>query len=177
MQIPTTVAAGDSRPIHYRMFTRLTPAQCQYYAGHFRGEDFRCLKFHEVGVPGDPRVGSPAIQVTGLMKELLLRLQAGLVKIDSLNSRADQLPSAVRLACHFLELILRIHPYVNGNGHMARFAVWALLGRYGYWPNPNRWPIEPRPAEPYTLYIIEFRNGNKAPLEYFMLDMLIQGGA
>lgn len=173
MKIPTLEAAGDSRSIHRRLFVRLTPERCEYYAGHFRGESFRCLRYHEVKVPNDPRVGSPAMQVPGLMKQLVIRLQTGLAKIDSLTEKVDQLPSVVRLACHFLELTLRIHPYVNGNGHMARFAVWALLGRYGFWPNPNRWPIEPRPAEPYISLIIDFRNGNQAPLEHFMLDMLV----
>jgi hypothetical protein len=108
------------------------------------------------------------------MHQLILRLRQGLSKIDSLNARKDRLAAAVRLSCHCLELVGRIHPYANGNGHMARFASWAIVGRYGFWPNPNRWPVEPRPCEPYVELIKQFRDGNRAPLEHFMLNMLIQ---
>jgi len=174
-RIATFEAAGDSRPIHRRFFIRLVPENHSYYAGHFRGEDFRCLRYYEVAVRDDSRVGIPASRVSDAMRQLFLRLREGLCKIDLLTARMDRLVAAARLACHFLELIGRIHPYANGNGHMARFASWAIVGRFGFWPNPNRWPVEPRPCEPYVELIKEFRNGNHAPLEHFMLDMLIQG--
>jgi Fic family protein len=72
------------------------------------------------------------------------------------------------LACRVFEVFLRIHPYANGNGHAARFLIWCLLSRYGYWP--KGWPIEPRPPDPpYTHLISEYRNGNWEPLEEFVL--------
>jgi fido (protein-threonine AMPylation protein) len=39
---------------------------------------------------------------------------------------------AVQTACILFELFLRIHPYANGNGHMARAIIIALLARYNY---------------------------------------------
>jgi len=32
--------AADTREIHRRLFQALTPPECAYYAGHYRGEDF-----------------------------------------------------------------------------------------------------------------------------------------
>jgi len=44
-----------------------------------------------------------------------------------------------------------------------RFLVWAILGRYGYWP--NRWPIGPCPSHPeYAPLIVRYRNGDRNAL-------------
>jgi len=55
--------------------------------------------------------------------------------------REQKLAYAVIFACSIFVTFLQIHPYANGNGHAARLVVWAILGRYGYWP--KSWPIEP----------------------------------
>jgi Fic family protein len=77
----------------------------------------------------------------------------------------------VVVACMVFELFLRIHPYANGNGHAARFCTWAILGAFGYWP--ERWPIEPRPPDPpYTQLLVDYRNGNRVPLERYLLSCI-----
>lgn len=168
--------ARDSRPVHDRLFAGLTPLNCHYYAGHYRGETFRCLQHYVVGVPNDPRVGLPAEKVLHAMAAIARDIGSALEALDAhhLDQRlphGERLYAAVKVACAILELILRVHPYANGNGHAARFIVWAVLGRYGYWPRD--WPIEPRPPDPpYTDLIVQYRNGNPAPLEEFMLKRL-----
>jgi hypothetical protein len=43
------IALGrDGRPVHGQYFAGLTPPGCAYYAGHYRGEDFTCLKDYRV---------------------------------------------------------------------------------------------------------------------------------
>jgi hypothetical protein len=55
---------------------------------------------------------------------------------------------------------------------MARLIVWAVLGRFGRWP--ERWTVEPRPPNPpYLSLITEYRNGNHQPLEEFMIRMVL----
>src|SRR5664280_1775386 len=49
--------AQDGRPVHQQYFAGLTPAGCDYYAGHYRGENFTCLRDYAVGIAGDPMVG------------------------------------------------------------------------------------------------------------------------
>lgn len=170
--------AADSRPAHGELFKQLAPSGYQYYAGHYRGEPFRYLKEYAVTIPSDPRVGLAPAGVPTAMGLLAREILAGLAALDSVHARPrSHVPSVEKLyytvvfACRVLEVLLRFHPYANGNGHAARFVVWAILGRYGYWP--KRWPIDPRPPDPpYTSLIVEYRNGNHEPLERFMLASL-----
>jgi fido (protein-threonine AMPylation protein) len=164
--------AGDARIVHRRLFQHLTPLSCDYFAGHYRGEDFRCLRECPAVITSDPRVGAPFAMVNGLMADLIARMSVALDKIDRLTDPSERLLGAVRLASYFLEYFLRVHPYANGNGHIARFGVWAILGRYGHWP--EQWPVDPRPPDPpYVELIVRYRNGEQAPLEVFLLSMLI----
>lgn len=171
--------ASNTKNIHYRMFHKLVPSECPYYAGHYRGEDFRCLKYYRVGVRGDRRVGFEPHQVFGYMSELSNIIRESVAGIDQgMKLPNAQMPLKEKIlylvvaVCRIFEIFLRIHPYVNGNGHTARFCVWAILGRYGLWP--KRWPIDPRPPDPpYTSLILEYRNGNPHPLEEYIMQTLI----
>jgi len=172
-------AAADSRPIHRRLFLQLTPPGYDYYAGHYRGESFRCLQFYAAGIQGDPNVGYMAANVPMAMADVAREIYAGLGVLDAIHQmphahlpRRDKLIYTVVFVCRVFEVFLRVHPYANGNGHAARFVVWAILGRYGYWP--QNWPIEPRPADPpYTLLIQQYRGGNRDPLEQFVVQALL----
>jgi fido (protein-threonine AMPylation protein) len=166
-----TVSLGDSRAIHHRMFGHLAPAECPYYAGHFRGENFLCLLFCHAFISSDPRVGSPPESVLLHMSPYIARLQQGLAILDQRRGGSTFVLEVVRFACHLLEAFLRIHPYVNGNGHIGRLTLWAVLGRYGFWP--ERWPVEPRPPDPpYTDLIRRYRDGEKEPLELHILGTI-----
>jgi len=77
----------------------------------------------------------------------------------------------VVFACRVFVEFLTIHPYADGNGHAARFVIWSLLGRYGYWP--RRWTVDPRPPDPpYGTMIAEYRGGNPEPLEKYVLGCI-----
>jgi len=170
--------ASDTRPTHTRMFHDLSPQGHEYYVGHYRGENFRCLQYYTVGIMGDPSVGLDPTLVTGRMGQFERLVRGGLAALDQASqlprvqvSGQQKLLCALAFACRVFELFLRIHPYANGNGHMARFIVWAILGRYGYWP--YRWPIEPRPSDPpYTDLIKRYRAGIHAPLEIYILHCI-----
>src|SRR5215813_5351575 len=172
-QLDSAALAADSRPVHHRLFQNLTPAGCEYFAGHYRGEDFRCLRYCPVGIAGDPRVGAAPETVLEQMARLAKSTQEAIVALNQLaRPPHERLVAAVALACQILELALRIHPYVNGNGHAARFILLAILGRYDYWP--ARWTTDPRPGHPdYVNMIVAYRNGNPRPLEEFILKSII----
>src|SRR4051812_32700048 len=76
-QLSTAAVPMDSRPVHYYIFRELTPAGFEYFAGHYRGEAFRCLRFSAVGIPSDPRVGVPPQQVNWLMNQLCTEVRIG----------------------------------------------------------------------------------------------------
>src|SRR5262245_30215939 len=69
-RLNTAESAADSRPIHHRLFFDLVPPEQDYYAGHYRGELFRCLRYYDVHVPGDPRVGYPCHSVLAAMRDV-----------------------------------------------------------------------------------------------------------
>ncbi|MGD0010194.1 MAG: hypothetical protein ABSE93_16815 [Terriglobia bacterium] len=166
--------AVDTREVHRRVFRELTPAGYEYYAGHYRGEQFRCLRYYPVGVRGDPRVGAPPGSVGFLIRELNAEIRSGLRALDAnaLLTREQKLRYIVALTCRAFVFFLTVHPYANGNGHAGRFIVWSMLGRYGHWP--RRWPIDPRPPDPpYTQLITRCRDGDALPLESYLLQTLM----
>lgn len=176
-RMDTLAAASDTRQVHGLLFQRLTPPDHSYYAGHYRGESFRCLRHYEVQIGG--RAGAPAQVVPVLMAELgnnvtsaIAALDAGHRTTNAVVSPSMKLLYTVQVACRFFELVCRVHPYANGNGHAARFCLWAILARYGYFP--ARWPIDPRPPDPpYTQLLLDYRAGNCNALEQYVLGCLI----
>ncbi len=169
-------SASDTRKIHRRLFKNLTPSGYEYYAGNYRGDNFRCLKYYSVGIRSDRRVGdSPDIVINSMeiLKDIIKLSFEGLDNIHKISriSLKEKIKATVKVACKIFENFLRIHPYANGNGHAARFCIWAILGKYGYWP--ESWPIEPRPLDPpYTYFIVTYRNGYHEPLEEFVLNCI-----
>ena len=172
-------SAADSRSIHSYLFSLLTPREEVYFAGHYRGEDFRCLKHYEVIIKGNPSVGFPASIVVEQMEELAKGIRKGMKLLDVTHqipdteiSPEDKLLNTVIFACEVFYTVLWIHPYANGNGHAARFIISAILGRYGYWL--ARFPIHPRPNYPlYNEAIEAYSQGNRQVLEEYILRCII----
>ena len=170
------VITRDTRSAHFKMFVGTTPAATPYYAGHYRGEKFRCLEFLRVMVQSDPRVGIPAERVAPDMSNLAGHIiRAGYSAITSAHTLPpsrlpdeEKLYYVVTFACRVLVEFLRIHPYVNGNGHMGRFIVWLILAKFGYWP--KRWPLHQSP--PYHQLLKTYRDGDPTQLEGFVLQCL-----
>lgn len=166
----------DTRRAHSQMFMGTTPVATPYYAGHYRGEKFRCLEFLHVMVLSDPRVGIPPDQVAPDMSNLADHIiRAGYSAITSAHALpSSRLPDEEKLyyvvifACRVLVEFLRIHPYVNGNGHMGRFIVWLILAKFGYWP--KRWPLHQSPS--YHHLLKTYRDGDPTQLEAFVLQCL-----
>jgi fido (protein-threonine AMPylation protein) len=176
--IDPSSTATDTRTAHLRMFRGLTPPGYDYYAGHYRGENFRCLEFCRVGIRNDPSVGCPPDSVDARMHQLADIIAIALNGLDAGHRLPNShLPDKLKIAytvvvtCRVFAEFLEIHPFVNGNGHAARLLVVCLLGRYGYWP--QRWTVEPRPPDPpHTELIRQYRHGNKEPLESYILSFL-----
>jgi len=164
--------------LHRNLFDGLTPRGFEYYAGHYRGEEFLCLRNYEVKIRNDPRVGHPPAVILDQMK--LLATEVGNVAahcdiLYSVNSRvvndAEKLARLIEVAAAIFVYFLEVHPYANGNGHMGRFLLITLLGRQGIFP--VRWPLHPRPPDPpYSDLISRYRSGDRKSLENYILSCL-----
>jgi Fic/DOC family len=168
----------DTRPVHQRYFAGLTPVGVEYYAGHYRGEDFTCLKFLYVNIPGDPMVGHPPDRVFNDMTIFGTDFENVVAEGDfvwSANSKvikpAEKLYRVIQLGVALFVYLLQIHPFANGNGHMARFFLISFLSRYGV--TLSRWPLHPRPKDPpYSEFIGRYRRGERVLLEHFVLSCI-----
>lgn len=162
----------ETRPSHLRMFEGMTEAGEEYFAGHFRGENFPYLRDYRVGVGMDSRVGTPPDQVDSEMQAFAAGVNqvCGILDADAASSLLpnERLVRAVGMACALLVEFLRIHPYANGNGHIGRLIVWLALAKAGIWP--RRWPLNDKVPMPYPLLLSEYRNGQRQPLMQFVLS-------
>jgi hypothetical protein len=169
-------SAEDSRPCHGVMFVGLTPQNCHYYAGNYRGCDEPCLRAYGVKIESDSRVGAAPDFVAGYMNHLGSMVRLGLKSLDSLDPNmpeSDKLANFITFGCAIFEKFLAIHPYANGNGHAGRLILTAMLGRYGYWL--KRFPIEPRPKNPLYADLISWsRSGYREALEDYVHDCLCE---
>ena len=172
--VPECAIAGDTRSMHRKMFEGLTPPECDYFAGNYRGDPFKCLRHLKVGVAGDSAVGVAPEKVLSDLREFAQAVKLGLQKHEAALalpnaqiSSQDKFLYYVSFVCVTLCEFLRIHPYANGNGHISRFIVWWLLGKYGHWP--KKWPLDQRPAPPYTELLSRHRQGDCLPLEMYVL--------
>jgi fido (protein-threonine AMPylation protein) len=166
----------DTRAVHRRLFCNLTDNNYEYFAGNYRGSNFKCLRNYTVGVSSDPRVGihpwaveSHMSQIADEMPCRLAELKIAAATLNAVISENAKLTAYVHFAAAIFELLLRVHPYADGNGHVARFVLWCLLGEFGYWPHKFR--IEPRPewGLDYTNAILQYRNGDKK----WLISMII----
>jgi fido (protein-threonine AMPylation protein) len=179
-EIDSAESAADSRAVHRYLFEELTPTGYDYFAGHYRGEDFPCLKNYGAGIKNDARVGCNAAIAVKRMEQVAQMVRGSIQLLDATYRLprhqfppVEHLLNTVVFSCRVFEQVLRIHPYANGNGHAARFILWAILGRYEYWP--KSFPIEPRPSDPgYIDCLVRYRDGDTQPLEEYILRCIIE---
>lgn len=161
----------DCQPHHAELFCGLTPPSQPYYAGNWRGSDFRCLKHYPVGVPGDLLVGTPPEQVRPDMErfreEATRHLAAfNIAALEQLSPK-ERLLLVAKFAARVFDLFLRIHPFANGNGHIARLLVLAILGAFKVFP--KKWPVDARPPGPYGDVLYKARRGQPELLTEYLL--------
>jgi len=126
-------------------------------------------------VSGDPDFKAALPHwVSGLMEGLARDLTTSVSyyenKAAAANTSADAaaaLELLVKILAEGLAAFLLIHPYANGNGHMARLMVWILALAHGH--TPYTWPVDERPPG-WVPYLKQHRVGNVTPLENLILD-------
>lgn len=168
----------DTRLFHARYYRGLTPNKYGYYAGNYRGDTrFNCLRYRHVTIRGFQ--GSSPDRVEGHMQELAGEIEKAAAEFATLDtlpsvgfSDEDKLIRKTAVFAAIYTSFVAIHPYLNGNGHAARFIFAAFFLPYGY--VPQRFPIHPnRDKKTLSDLITDYRNGNTEPLIRFFLSCLL----
>ncbi|MHB8526656.1 MAG: Fic family protein [Candidatus Acidiferrales bacterium] len=162
---------GDLRTWHEKIFKEVVPLS--YYAGNYRCNDQRqpCLG-QNVGVGSSP--GAPYPEVPRLMREYSDYMRSVTVDTDRFfhqTAAPAQRPQAVvQLAAAFMGKLLKIHPFINGNGRISRCVANYFLHRYGY-PFLFSPPL-PRPSGDYSTASAACMIGNFVPMYRYLLQVL-----
>jgi hypothetical protein len=151
----TTPTADDLRRWHTIVFAGcIVPSPS--YAGGFRGDAHVDLVDYEVGVgPTMPDswpecMGVWARLVDGEMTTLAtqltnaLGLLDGAVPVGQYPTTVDDLDEVVSVVAIVHGELVRIHPFVNGNGRIARLLAAHISLRYGL---PAFVRLKPRPGD------------------------------
>lgn len=163
---------GDIKEWHKKLF--LKTVTVPYYAGNYRSIDPArpCLNtdVHIGGV-----FGAPVADVEQLMKKFSEELERATKSTDeylaSERSPVERIKAAAYLAAFAGGKIIQIHPFVNGNGRMARMVMDFFLHRY-----LNRMPFFiDRPTHPdyTTASRLAMQHGLFGPLYQYLVETII----
>ncbi len=149
-----------------------------YYAGEVRDSDpaYPQLIGYEVAVgtaAGLPSADVPAalIAFESGMKAIISRMD-GIVAVGGRPTTAAELHAVLECAAIAHGEWVRIHPFVNGNGRIARLWVNWVAVRYGL---PFFMALKPRPANlVYANAARESMRGHHQPMVVALLTLLNQ---
>ena len=162
---------GDLKAWHKKLFENCVPVH--YYAGNYRQNDPNkpCLQ-ENVGVAGIP--GAHFDEVDDQMRHFSDDLAKNTLSTDQFLgaevSPVTRVKAAAQLAAFAGGTIIRIHPFLNGNGRIARLAMNFFLHRY-----LDKIPFFiDRPKNPnYSIASrIAMESGNFVPLYQYLVELL-----
>lgn len=143
----------DPRVIHCELFASYVPAGFVEYAGTYRGSTgttlvARVLESSSQLKPGTSYPFCSSGEVPERMKQLIEIISEAL-KSDR-ASDYQQLLTLAYIFCWFG----KIHPFLDGNGHVQRAIFAAMATEFGY-PLSVRFSIHPRPYGPLMAVALE----------------------
>lgn len=166
-------ALTDTSYFHRAMFRDAVPTACDYLAGNYRGSDYACLKHRNVAM--GRRRGAPCEQVASRMASFHTDVRAVLAALDSLHRRlglhAEFREALIRYVALVVSQFQDIHPYADGNGHVARLLVWVIMGHF--FMVPRSWWLHENPGTDWDERVALHQRGHTAPLEDFLYDSLL----
>lgn len=161
----------DTRPIHKAIFQNVTPDGHTYFAGNYRGAPYSQLYRRPVFIGDDsghpPELVAQAMEDFPIIANSLLNQFHNIMKSNN-ESRAKKILYFSDFLSKIYVRFVAIHPYANGNGHIARLLVWTFLKRANL--PLTFWTIDKRPERPLDDCIFYARRGDWRPIvEYFFI--------
>lgn len=165
-------ALRNTKPFHAAMFRHAVPPACIYLAGEYRGSDHSCLKFRDVGMGG--RTGAPCLEVERLMRDFHFALTVSINTLDSRYKISGESPEflhdLVLFTAQAISDFQDIHPYADGNGHVARLLAWVITGHFDL--QPNEWWLHDNPRNGWDDAVQAHQEGNPMLLQAFLMTTL-----
>jgi len=163
------LAAGATRALrhwHRELFAGTAPLDA--YAGGVRGDTAEPCLCRNVTVEG--RLGTDWREIPAAMDELDRGAASRLAAADDARARGEAgwEVGAVGAVAWVMGEVLRIHPFMNGNGRVTRLAMHALLHRYGL--RAPRVEVTPAPARIWSELARHAVNGDVRPLRNYLMD-------
>jgi fido (protein-threonine AMPylation protein) len=139
-----------------------------YYAGEVRDSDRRFPELVDYEVQVGRLRGVPAARVPAELERLQRRVRNavagpdGAIPVGRPPVTALELRAVLTLAANLHGEWVRIHPFANGNGRIARLWVIWVAARYGLPPFVR---LKPRPAGlPYAAAALASMSGEHTPM-------------
>jgi|HubBroStandDraft_6_1064221.scaffolds.fasta_scaffold07293_6 hypothetical protein len=169
---PSLATAQDWRRALYTG----VPLPVPYYAGEVRDSDPRFPELIDYEVQVGRLRGVPAAQVPAELEILQTRARRaiagpdGALPVGRRPTTALELRAVLLLAANLHGEWVRIHPFANGNGRIARLWVIWVAARYGLPPFIR---LKPRPAGlPYAAAALASMSGQHTPMATLLGQML-----
>jgi fido (protein-threonine AMPylation protein) len=147
-----------------------------YYAGEVRDSDRRFPELIDYEVQIGRLRGVPAAQVPAELQVLQTRARNavagpdGAIPVGIPPATPLELRSVLLLAANLHGEWVRIHPFANGNGRIARLWVIWVAARYSLPPFIH---LKPRPAGlPYAAAALASMSGQHTPMATLLGQML-----
>jgi fido (protein-threonine AMPylation protein) len=144
----------DTRAAHKRLYQELAPSHCPECAGTYRGTPGTAL----VGRPVQAtRIsdGKTALFVDAAKVDANLQLLGNGLFVPNLSGPLTE-TAALTLATKAFVLFGRIHPYMDGNGHIQRLMFAAIISECPTLVLSPAWTVHPRPyAEDFAISLEE----------------------
>jgi fido (protein-threonine AMPylation protein) len=152
------------------------PLPVPYYAGEFRDSDRRFPELIDYEVEIGRARGVPAAQVPAELHTLQARARNaivgpdGAIPVGTPPASPLELRAVLLLAANLHGEWVRIHPFANGNGRIARLWVIWVAARYGLPPFIR---LKPRPAGlPYAAAALASMSGQHTLMAGVLGQML-----
>ncbi len=160
----------------HRVLYAGVPLPVSYYAGEVRDSDPRFPELIDYEVQVGRLRGVPAARVPGELETLQTRARNaiagpdGAMPVRQTPATPLELRAVLLLAANLHGEWVRIHPFANGNGRIARLWVIWVAARYGLPPFIR---LKPRPAGlPYAAAALASMSGRHTPMATLLGQML-----
>lgn len=136
----------DTRSVHREIFGSLTPEGYEAYAGTYRGEEGSILEHRKAAIHYKNVEGLkeryPALNPAEVIP--YMRTLEDFIRETFLGAESFDKEAYFTRMVRIFGMFSKIHPYLDGNGHISRMMMVLLAERKSIEVSP-KWTVHPRP--------------------------------